>query len=214
MVSRLNADPARYGIDLPTAAAYEALHDAYAAAYQTASDDITRTKITITAKDLAKEALIDGPDGIREIVDFVQGRPETTDVMRAELQINIRAEPTPAPVPSVWPQMSILSVVGRTVTIRLEDSENPLNRGRPEDVASATVLMFVGEDAPTELTDWSFYTNATKVRSIPITFGSAIPAGSKVWVTAFWMNTRGESGPPAPALSTNIAENPVQSQAA
>jgi hypothetical protein len=202
----LSANGPTYGILPAQSAAYTVLHDAWISAYQTASDNSTRTPSAITAKNLAKEALIEDVNGIRKLVGIIQEFPGTTNVMRRDLEITVRdTEPTPAPVPSAAPGLSVVSAVGRTVTIRMRDTENPDSRGRPPGVDGATVLSYLGSTppAPEDIAAWTFEGNSGRT-TMSITFPPTVQSGATVWLTAFWFNTRKESGPSAQPLSTQI----------
>jgi len=213
MATRLTNDPARYGVTIGAAAIFQGLRDSYAAAYTTATEDISRTPTAIVVKDTAKEALIKGPGGIRELVDVIQARPETTNEMRSELQITIRQNPSPVPVPQFAPGIEIVSNFAHTLKIRLRDTEFPDNKGKPVGVAYATVLSFVGEDPPQNYDDWTMQGNATRTRFFDVVFPTTVALGSKVWVTAFWCNPRGDSGPGSTPLAAHISYEGMQKKA-
>ena len=50
---------------------------------------------------------------------------------------------------------------------------------------------------------WTFSGNTTK-NVYDIVLPNATPAGSRVWITAFWFNNRMDSGPAATAVSVNV----------
>jgi hypothetical protein len=140
------------------------------------------------------------------LVDIVQAFPGTTDEMRGELGLRIPdSGPTPIPAPAVAPDLSILSVMGRTVKMRLRDQENPDRRGKPDGVEGSTVLYFVGETAPADPSSWLFAMNSSKTLfdfEIPAT----VAAGAKVWLTAFWFNNRKQPSPAATPESMRVSE--------
>src|ERR671913_1758924 len=91
--TRITASPTAFGLTAPLATAYSALHDAFVAAYDAASNDGTRSKSLVAAKDLAKANLL---ANARDLYQVVQGTPTVTDVQRIDLGINVRkTEPTP-----------------------------------------------------------------------------------------------------------------------
>lgn len=202
--TKINLDPTIYGLTITQASDYAALQTAYSNAYTVANTDSTRTKPTIVAKDEARAALV---ESTRQLVDIVQAYPGTTNEMRADLQITIRdTEPTPAPIPSTKPDMSIESTSGRTIRIRLRDADNPTSLGRPDGVAGANIMYYVGETAPSLSTEWVFGSMAGRPTTTLIIPGT-VPAGSKIWITAFWFNTRKQVGPFATPLYTNISDS-------
>jgi len=207
----INADPTIYGLDLAQAGAYTALHDAFAAALAVTTSDATRTPSSIVAKNDARDALEDGPGGIRQLAAIIQAFPGTTNEMRSDLGLTVRdTEPTPVPVPETSPILSILSTLGRTVKIRLRDADSPTNRGKPASAIGATLLSFVGEDPPADTLDWSFLANTGRTQ-VELDFPATIAAGSKVWITAFWFNSRKESGNAAAPQSTRLSDGLAQS---
>lgn len=204
--ARLAADSLRYGVSLTMQTDYAALFSAFSAAYTAANEDITRTPVTIQVKNTAKQNLLDGSNGIREIVDFVQGNPATTDEMRQELQITV-PDPTntPVPVPSTAPVIQIVRASGTYVTINLRNAETPDSRAKPFGVAAAAVLTAFGPVAP-DLSDksaWTWQGNVTRPHEVTLEFPGA-PSGMTVWITSIWQNTRGETGPPSQPISAQI----------
>ena len=180
---------------------YASLHAGFASLYAVAIDPDTNSKTAIAAKNLAKEALTNGPGGARTLVNIIQEFPGTTDTMRADLAIRVRdASPTPQPVPPIAPVLSIVSQVGRVVQVKLIDSKDSEKRGRPEDVAGATILLYVGAEAPLDPALWTFCTNTTKV-VVDIELVPSIAAGAKVWLIAFWRNRKDETGPTSVPVS-------------
>lgn len=202
--ARINASPMNYGLSVAQAAAYTTLHDAFAAAYTAANEPITRTAATIATKNSAKEALIRGAGGIRELAGIVQAFPGTTDTERIELGLTVRdTEPTPVPPPATAPTLSVISTLARVVKVRLRDAENPDRRGKPTGVSGAALFTFVGETPPSDPLQWSFLFNTSRT-VFDVQFPSTVAGGSKVWLTAFWFNPRKESGPASAAVSTRI----------
>lgn len=202
--TKITATPAAFGLTAGQAAAYNTLHLAYRSAYQTAINPNTNSKANVNAKKSAKQSLLYGDGGAWELVNIVQAFPGTTNIMRGELGLRIPdVSPTPIPPPEQPPLLSIMSTSGRTMTIRLRDKENPDRRGKPVGVAGATVLYYVGENTPADPSQWMFLLNESRTQffaDIP----PVVPAGAKVWVTAFWFNNRKQSGPVASAESTRV----------
>lgn len=202
--SFITADPPAYGLDAAQAAAYNTLHLAFEAALQAAANSATRTHPVILAKNDAKEALI---AEARRLVNIIQAFPGTTNQERGDLQITVRdTEPTPVPIPGDAPTIELLSVKGRTLQVRLRDVQNPDRRGKPDGVDGASVFYYVGEEVPpSEPDQWKFFGSTTRTL-IDIECPTSVPPGSKVWVTAFWYNSKAQSGPASPAVSTRFAD--------
>lgn len=207
---KITAAPTAYGLVAAQATAFAALNTAWHAAYLVTLDNATRTPMAIQAKNDAKDALIDGADGIRQLVRIIQAFPALTNPQRVELGITVPdADPTPVPPPSEPPVLAVLSTLGRTVKLQLRDMADSEKRGRPAGVAGATILLFVGEEAPIDPMEWVFCLNTTKTE-VDIDFQPTIVPGSKVWMTAFWKNRREQSGPAAVPVSTRIGDTLAQ----
>lgn len=198
----ITATPTAYGLTTGQATEYDTLFIAWTSAYNIASTPSTRTPSAIQAKNDAKAALT---EETRKLVKIIQGYPNTTNEMRVDLGITVPdVEPTPVPQPEFAPSLTIVSVMGRTVKIRLRDVENPDRRGKPTGVQGATVLSYVGEEPPADPGDWSWSFNTSKTVD-EVTFPATVAAGSKVWITAVWFNARKQNSPAAAAQSTNIS---------
>jgi hypothetical protein len=198
--TKITATPTAYGLTAPQATTYDGLHDAYAAAYQIANNPDTRSPSNIVAKDTAREALI---QNARLLARIVQAAPAVTPEQKSELGLTVRdVEPTPIPPPATAPTIEVVSVVGRTVRIKLKDITSE-GRGKPAGVHGAALFSYVGTTAPTTADGWKFEGNTNRVTN-DIEFPDTVPSGATVWFTAFWFNPRSESGPGAAAVSTNL----------
>ncbi len=209
----ITATPTTYGLNALQATEYANLHSLFASAMTLVSNPATNSASAIQAKNTAKQNLLYGSGGGRELVDIVQAFPNTTNEMRAELNIKIKAEPTPIPPPEFAPDLSIVQTIGRSVKIRLRDAENPDSRAKPVGVKGATVLTFVGDESPTDPLGWAFCMTATR-NVFDVDFPGSVPIGSKVWVTAMWFNGRGEASPAAAPAWTCLADGLGQALAA
>jgi hypothetical protein len=194
-----------YGISAPTIASFTTLFNTWNTAYAAANSGPTRGPVSIETKNTAKANLIDGPNGIRELVGIIQHNPAVTNTQREELFITVPdVEPSPVPAPATAPIVTIKSTVGRTVNIRLGNAEVEGGRGKPFGVIGAQILTFVGEEAPAELSQWSSW-GLTGKSAVPVVFPASVPTGAQVWITAYWFNSRKESGPASQPQTTNIA---------
>jgi hypothetical protein len=204
--AKITADPTAYGLTPDQAAAYTLLQDAFVAAWEVVQDPDTRTTPNTQTKDAAKEMLINGHGGVRELVKIIQANPNVTNTQRAELQITIPDdEHTPVDVPDVPPDLSIISVFARTIKVRLEDQENPTRRAKPAGVQGATILYHVGATAPSDPAEWTFAMN-TSTTTFDVDLPASVPAGSQVWLSAFWFNARKDASPAATPESACISD--------
>jgi hypothetical protein len=202
--AKIVATPTAYGLTAAQATAYTALHTAFTSAYQTANNPDTRSPSNITAKNTAKENLINGTpgsEGIRELAAIAQAYPAITAEQLRELGLTVRdREPSPIPVPTVSPEIDFIPTGTRTIRIRMHN-ENSLRLKKPDGVKGATVFYHVGAAAPAELKDWTFHESTTRT-SLDVDLPASVAAGSQVWFTAFWFNPRSQSGPAATPVST------------
>lgn len=213
--AKITATPTAYGLTSIQAGGYAALHTAFANAYATATNPNTNSKQSTAAKDQAKATLLTARNGAKELVRVVQAFPTITNAQRVELGLRIPdASPTPIPPPTSVPEFSIVSTMGRTVRVRLRDIDNPDRRGKPVGVVGATVLLFVGETPtspvpPADPSAWVFLVNTSKT-IVDLDIPASVPAGAKLWLTAFWFNNRKQASPAATPQSTRISDGLAQ----
>lgn len=205
--TKITATPTAYGLTAAQATAYTTLNTAWNTAYSRATNPNTNSKQAVIAKNTAKHNLVDGAGGAWALVDIVQAFPGTTNDMRGELGLRIPdTSMTPIPAPATAPDLSIVATMGRIIKVRLRDQENPDRRGKPEGVNGATVLYYVGNDTPpNDPSVWVFLENTSRT-SLDVEIPSAVAAGSKVWLTAFWFNNRKQASPAAAFEFTRISD--------
>lgn len=204
MSTYLTASPAAFSVTIAQAAAFATLKTAFQTALTTLENPANRNPVNTQIKNDARAALVDGPGGIRELVDIIQAAPATTDVQRQQIQITIRdTDPTPSPIPDAAPVFTIESVIGQTVVCRIRNAEDETSRAKPFGVQGAQILAYLGDEAPLILNQWQTMGVFTRTDgTVTLMLSSNLfPPGSKVWLTASWMNTRGQQGP----LSNPIA---------
>jgi hypothetical protein len=188
--SVLSASPATYNATAPTATAFSALATALSNAYETAMEPATRTRGSISAKNSAKLAM---KLEARKIVRAIYANPPSDQAL---IDIGLRpydVGPTPVPAPAAAPAVSVVSVYGRNVTIRIKDASGE-RRGKPEGCVGAALYSFVGPTAPLGNDGWKSEGNITRATVI-VEFPETVAPGSKVWFTAAWFNPRGLTGP-------------------
>jgi hypothetical protein len=120
--------------------------------------------------------------------------------MRVDLALPVRdVAPSPINPPTERPVMEIVEVNGRIVTIRLRQIGSP-SRAKPAGVWGASVCSFVGATPPSDITAWKTEGESTRT-DFDVEFAASIPAGSQVWLTAYWKNPRLMSGPACDPIS-------------
>jgi hypothetical protein len=140
----------------------------------------------------------------------VQAHPGITDEQIVDLRLTLRdRQPSPVPAPASAPVFIVKSQVGRTIYCRLEDAEDSESRSRPAGVTGASVLMFVGENAPASPALWTLAKNVSKT-TFELDLGAEVPGGAKVWLSAFWFNQKQQNSAPATPVSVRVADTLAQ----
>lgn len=195
----ITATPTTYGLVAGQATSFAALLTSYSTAL-TACNPGVRNKAAVLTKNTARAAL---KTSARLLARIVEGQATVTNAQKATLGLNVRATPTPIPPPAFAPQIDIVSVVGRTVKIRMHNTETSPKRGKPAGVKGAAVFSFVGATPPAELSGYKFEGNTT-VTVVDIVFPDSVAAGATVWIIAMWFNERAQNGPAATPVNAVI----------
>lgn len=192
----LNADlifkdeAAAYGVSVEQQAAFALLVTAFQALYNECNQPGTRTPTKIEQKKIAKKALV---TEARKLIAIVQAFPGTTDDMRRDLDVTIRDyEPTPVPVPTSAPVVNVTSVEGRLFNLSLREAGSD-NKSKPDGVGAAWLYTYVGEEMPA-FEQMDFRGSATKADT-QIVVPADVAVGSKVWISACWVNSNQKPGP-------------------
>ena len=192
--ANLTKDPHRFGVQPETAAAYAALQDEFAQAMKRAEDPQTRTPVAVLRKQSLRESL---EARTRELVRLILARPGTSNEDRTTLGLPQRgALAVPKGRPKAKPQVEVRRVDGNRVTLELygQTADGHVTARKPAGVKGATLFTAVGPEPPTAPDDWR-YERATLERRVQLTFPHTLPPGTRVWITAFWLNDRLERGP-------------------
>jgi len=196
----INSTPEAFRLTPQQAADYAALNDAYAAALQVASEPNTRTTVTVSAKKTARR---NAEREARRLARLIQATKGITNDQRAQLGLTVRdAHMTPVAQPTQPPTLFVKLRFGSTIRVTLRERDSSRS-GKPEGVAGAIVLSYVGDSPPAELSDWTLARNTTRPK-IDVTIGGDLAPGAKVWITAYWYNTRAQAGPAARPKHTYI----------
>lgn len=202
--AQITADAPDLGITPEEAGGFTVLQTDYATKYAAATNPETRGRATVLAKNTAKRLLVRES---RKLAMKITNNPGVTDQQRNNLGLTVRDDdPSPVAVPDTSPIIEVVSVKGNRISLRLRVSANgePVSgRGKPTGVTGATVLSYVGEQPPTEISDWKFEGSTTRT-SVLLDMPASLAAGSKVWLTAFWFNRKSQSGPATQPVSTSV----------
>ncbi len=197
----ISATPTAFGLVAGQATTYAALHASFASALATATEPTTRTRGTIAAKNAARTPL---RASARDLARIIQAFPTLTNEQRINLGLTVRdVEPSPINPPTETPVLEVVAAIGRTLKVKLRAIDSD-RRGKPEGVAGATLFSFVGTAPPADISQWKFEGSITRT-TFDVEFAPTVPAGSQVWLTAFWFSPRAQSGPACTPVTAYLA---------
>lgn len=201
MGSLITAHPSDFGLSAPIATQFTTLGGSFAAAYTLAHDPSTRTKGTVAARRLARKTFV---AYARQVARIVQSTPTVTPEQKIDLGLNPHdTVPSPINPPTDAPVLEIVSAFGRTIRVKLHGVGTD-RRGKPAGVAGAAVYSYVGATPPSDPRAYTAEGSTTRA-SFDVTFPATVPAGSQVWLTAYWFNPRQQSGPACTPVSAYVA---------
>jgi hypothetical protein len=198
MSTKLTAAPTSFGCTTTDATNLATATDGYVVALA-ACDPAIRTRPAVVLKNTKKLEL---NNLIRQLALKIQGTPTVTDAQKAEIGLSIQNVPTPIPPPAFAPAVDVVSVVGRTVRLRIHDSQES-RRGKPAFVAGAMVFSYVGTEAPADPAAWKGEGITTRT-GFEIAFPSDVASGAQVWIVAQWYNGKAQTGPASTPITTYL----------
>lgn len=202
--------PATYSLTAPQLTTLDAKLTDFQTKWDICQVPGTKTKVSVQNKNASKADLV---SNLRSLVRIVQAAPTTTNALRTSLGIPLRdVIPTPIPVPGSAPILTIKKVWGHQVTVRLESPDTE-SRGFLPGILGAQIYTFVGDEPATDTQVWVNQGLTTRT-SVVIAFPSDTPAGSKVWITAAFVNPRGMSGVACTPVVAGIGYEGAMPQAA
>jgi hypothetical protein len=199
----ISAAPTTYGLVAAQATAFGLLNTALQSAYTAAISPPTRGPVSIQAKN---QAIHNMRVSAVNLAKIVYSTPTVTDTQLVALGLLPRPSRAPVPPPATAPVIDVVATSGNTVKLRLHAAGDPTRRGKPAGVDGASVFSFVGATPPDTEAEWTFEGVAGKTL-LDVTFPAGTAPGARVWFTAFWFNSRKQSGPAASPVGTNIPGN-------
>jgi hypothetical protein len=175
---------------------------------QTTSADAAQELADAEVNLRAKQAAFDAADeaafnAARSRVRQIQANPDTTDAIRAELDIPKRdATPTaPAPLTS-RPVVTIDFSQRGQHTLEYRDSETPNSRARPANATGCEIRRFIGTASPAGTGQYEYLETD---RSSPFTVHyTDADAGKIASYILRWINANGDKGPWSETVSATI----------
>src|SRR3954454_6322668 len=180
--TKISATPTAFGLSALQASSFATVNTAWVNAYNAANDDSTNSRAARITKDDAKRVMI---ANARALVKIVQAFPGITDTQRADLGITVpKPGPTPSPVATEAPELTIASVNGHMIKVRLRELGSE-KRGKPKFTFGALLMSYAGETPPPTAEGWRL--EGTVTRSIfEVLVPGTVAAGTKVWFSACW----------------------------
>jgi hypothetical protein len=208
MSTQVTAAPTSFGLQTSDATALSTATGDYSDALD-ACDPAIRTRAAVVLKNTKKVAL---KALITQLALKVQGTPTVTDAQKTEIGLSIPSTRTTVPPPAFAPAVDVVTVNGRTITLRIHDSQEA-RRGKPAFCAGAMIFSFVGTEAPADPAAWKGEGITTRT-GFQIEFPATVPAGSQVWITAQWYNDKAQTGPASSPITAYLQGGGDVAQAA
>src|SRR5689334_15033521 len=201
--ARVVSSPSTYGLSAADASTYTGYHTAFLTAYNAvvaARESGTRSSTLVAQKNAAKNTLL---GFARQLYAQVQLSQTVPDSAKIELGVKVRSRPTPQPVPGDSPRLTVESINGVVMLVRLSDPAHPTRKRLPDFVNGAIVMSYVGETAPTDPAAYKLQGPTSRTTMI-VTFPETLAPGTKVWLTACWFNERKQLGPACNPVAATI----------
>jgi hypothetical protein len=167
-----------------------ALYAAFETAYNRSLDP-NKGAIDTAEKNRARKAL---EKALRAFIKaFLLYSPFVSDRDRDAMQLPIHdTKPTPAPIPTTFPEYSIDTSAPTRLCVHFWDGATKQRR-KPKGVHGAEVRWEEREDAPTKAEDLANSDFATRSPRVFVFTGDK--QGRRVYFCLRWENNRGEKGP-------------------
>jgi hypothetical protein len=184
----IQSDAAAYGPPAAPAPDTAAAHDSAVALLALSEANDTRTPTVILRKDEAFAALA---AEARKLARVARAWPATSPEKLSTLGLAPRGGDGPADASQLEAPVLIVNAThGRTATIQLLGPTQNGRKGKPAGAVGAAVYVATGGDeAPSSIADFTFLCNTTN----PVTdvaLGAGLPSGTRVWLTACWLDSR------------------------
>lgn len=198
---------AALGLSPSQSSNFASLNLAWTNSYAAIEAKGTRTPNLILTKNQCKKAMV---SDLRTLAQIIQKNPAVTDQQRNLLGLTVSSGPTPVPPPTSYPAIEIKSAIGRTITLKLHNSEG--TGARPAGAKSAQLYSFVGATPPDNQYEWNFEGNCTR-QIVKCTVPNSVSNGAQIWFTGCWLNERSQPGPNTPPVTCNIPGGSVSKSA-
>jgi len=192
--------PALYGITSGTATAFQSAANDFVSAQALVNDDLTKTPITIAAKDTKKDA-------VKALIRFInvkaQALPATeSDLMGAGFPIR-STENTPVESIATVPNLDLVTETAGQIMVRYRDSDQILSRQKPNGVTCAQIWIRTTAPGSSTPTAWTLF--ATQTKPAVVQDFSDYPNATHVEMKARWQLRRGAVGPFSSSITCAVS---------
>jgi hypothetical protein len=197
----ISADPGTYQCSAADALAITAAVNAYALAYQAATNPATRTPLAITSKDQNRAS---AEQIVRQFAGLIRANAGISDAAKEAIGVRpVNNTRSPINVPSSSPLIGVIGATPGSHTLRYADSTAPDRMAKPFGAAAIQIFRAVGTEPTTLESAASFYGVFTK-NPVGVAFGET-DDGKVATYFARWQSRRGDVGPWSLPVSMRIA---------
>jgi hypothetical protein len=186
-------DSHRAGWTIPDAAwnPLPPLQATWRTAWAKAEQADTRTHVAIVAKDDARHAY---QNAIRQFLKaWITYNPAVTDTDRAAMELPIHdLTPTPTPVPTTYPDLTVEPDGVRSIRVIIRDHDSP-SPARPHGATGAVIRWAILPMPPAVVEELTSSVLASRSPHV-FTFQEN-QRGQTLYLAASWQNAKGEKGP-------------------
>ena len=198
----ITASPATYGLVSGDASAIATVVAEWAAAYALVVSPTTKTASTVSAKNIAKIALL---ATVRPYAQQISLNAGVSASNKTAVGVNPRTSvPTPITTPTTYPSLTINTALSLQHVVRYRDStSSPSVKSKPYGVIGVQLYATASATAITDPTLLAYQQTAPKspfLQSWP-----AGDVGMKAYYAARYVTRKGLFGPWSPVVSFTIA---------
>lgn len=187
----ISANPPLYMFTAAQAASIQGVVDDFVAALAVATNELTRTKPTIIAKDDARSI---AETLCRQYAILIKDNTGITDEDKVAVGVRpINPNRDPIECPQTSPLLNILANTPGTQTLRFADTNTPDSRAKPFGASELQLFLAIGTEEPAPLSSADFYGKFTR-NPIAVDFNET-DDGKMATYYARWASVRGEVGP-------------------
>jgi hypothetical protein len=209
--AQITATPTVFGLVAAQATSFASTLSTYSSALNAATNDSTRTKGTVAAKNTARNSL---RAACQSMAAIVQAFPSITPMQLENLGLTVRDHgKTPVPAPGLAPRVTVKKVTGRVVSCLITDASIDGGRRRPPNADGATIMSAVGDVAPPAGDSGWKLEGQTGKNLFNVQFSNDVAPGATCWIVALWYNKRGEYSPACDPVQTYLQIGPATAAA-